>query len=133
MSFIARGGLTRRAKPITTIFNPMKNKTTFIARQGDILIERIDSFPSNLKKIAREQGRVVLAHGEVTGHHHSILDKHADLYSAVDSGDVTFLEIKEAVAALSHQEHATINLPPGNYKVTRQREYTPEAIRRVAD
>ena len=44
-----------------------------------------------------------------------------------------FLEIREAMVALQHDEHATINLPPGSYIVRRQREYSPEEIRRVAD
>ena len=111
----------------------MKTKIKTHYRQGDVLIERIPSLPANAKKMARENGRVILAHGEVTGHAHAITDKHADLYSAVDSGDVTFLEITEAVAALEHDEHATITLEPGTYRVTRQREYSPEAIRNVAD
>jgi hypothetical protein len=36
-------------------------------------------------------------------------------------------------AALAHDEHATIMLPPGNYRIVRQREYSPEEIRDVAD
>ena len=80
----------------------MKTKIKTHYRQGDVLIERIPSLPANAKKMARENGRVILAHGEVTGHAHAITDKHADLYSAVDSGDVTFLELTEAVAALEH-------------------------------
>jgi hypothetical protein len=35
--------------------------------------------------------------------------------------------------ALEHDEHDAIHLPPGNYQVVRQREYTPEAIINVAD
>lgn len=110
----------------------MKNKIKFHARQGDVLIERIDSLPSNLKPIPRENGRVILAHGEVTGHAHAITDDHAELYQGNDAG-VTFLEIRDAVAALQHDEHSTIELPAGNYRVVRQREYSPEAIRNVAD
>jgi hypothetical protein len=102
-------------------------------RQGDVLIERVSSLPKKLTKIAREHGRLILAHGEVTGHAHAISARNADLYSAVDAGDVTFLEIREAMVALQHDEHATINLPPGSYIVRRQREYSPEEIRRVAD
>ena len=36
-------------------------------------------------------------------------------------------------AQVVHDEHATIALPPGKYRITRQREYSPEAIRNVAD
>jgi len=35
--------------------------------------------------------------------------------------------------ALTHQEHATIMVPPGVYERRIQREYSPEAIRNVAD
>lgn len=102
-------------------------------RQGDVLVERILSVPSNLIPIARENGRVILAHGEVTGHAHAISDSHAELFTSPTHQGVTFLQIPEIAAALAHDEHATITLPPGNYRVTRQREYSPEAIRNVQD
>lgn len=40
-------------------------------RQGDVAIERVDSFPSNLKPAPLDKGRVILAYGEVTGHAHT--------------------------------------------------------------
>lgn len=98
-------------------------------RQGDVLIERVSTKPAG-KLVPREGGRVILAHGEVTGHAHAIASQGAALYR--DNG-VTTLEITEAMAALKHEEHATIDLPKGIYQVTRQREYSPEAIRNVAD
>lgn len=119
----------------------MKKKTApFIARQGDVLVQRIDCLPSNLKPIPREGGRVVLAHGEVTFHAHAIHDNHATHFSSLSESAsapglaaVTYLEVNEAMAALTHEEHATIQLPPGNYRVVRQREYSPQALRNVAD
>ena len=113
----------------------MKSKIApFHARQGDVLIERIDALPANRKKLKREHGRVVLAHGEVTGHHHSLIDEHVDLFETADEAGVTYLEVREAMAALTHQEHSTIVLDPGVYRVTRQREYVaPDIARNVAD
>lgn len=113
----------------------MKNKTNLNAcyRQGDVLIQRVPSLPSKLTPVARERGRVILAHGEVTGHAHAITDEHVDLFTTADEAGVTYLEVRDAMAALHHDEHSTIELPPGNYRVTRQREFTPEAIRPVAD
>lgn len=102
-------------------------------RQGDVLIERIDSMPVKLMPVDREHGKIVLAHGEVTGHAHAIADSHATLFQTAEQAGVSFLEVREAVAALQHEEHATIELPPGNYRITRQREYSPEEIRNVAD
>jgi hypothetical protein len=34
---------------------------------------------------------------------------------------------------VTHQEHSKIELPAGNYRVIRQREYSPEAILNVQD
>lgn len=100
-------------------------------RQGDVLIMRDDSVDLRKgQKLEREQGRVVLAHGEATGHAHAIADQTADLYAI---NEQVYLRVKGEGAALRHEEHDTINLPPGKYIVRRQREYTPEDIRYVAD
>ena len=119
-----------------------KNKKQF--RQGDVLIEQVDSLPKKLKRTNSK--RVILAHGEVTGHAHEI--KHPAL--------ATLEECREAVRALGdledadtmtnsvmelrgdsevvHQEHGKIDLKKGNYIVRRQREYVPKELpRNVAD
>lgn len=101
-------------------------------RQGDVLIERIDKSHMNRSKpMDREGGKVILAHGEVTGHAHAIADAGVHQYAG-DAG-VTYLEVQQAVALLQHEEHGTIELPQGTYRVIRQREYSPEEIRNVAD
>lgn len=101
-------------------------------RQGDVLIVAVAKRPTGLKKAAREEGRIVLAHGEATGHAHAILDKGATLYGT-DLNN-RFLEVlAEGGVDLVHEEHATITIPPGDYQIVRQREYTPEAVRYVAD
>ena len=104
----------------------MKNNKCY--RQGDVLIRRVDSLPSNRKKIKREMGLVILAHGEVTGHHHSLADEQVDLFETASEAGVTYLEVREAMATLTHQEHAPITLEPGKYRVSIQKEYTPAAI-----
>lgn len=104
----------------------MKNE---IYRQGDVLIERIATLPKGLTK-QKTHSRIILAHGEVTGHHHSLAADPADWWKD-DKGE-QFLTVKET-ALVEHQEHAPITLEPGHYRVLRQREYSPEAIRNVAD
>lgn len=106
----------------------------FLARQGDVLITRIPSIPSDLSEVKRDRGRVVLAYGEVTGHAHAILDDPVTLFAPADLDEMTdrFLQVEQE-AALTHEEHDTITLPPGNYLVRRQREYTPAAPVYVAD
>ena len=88
--------------------------------------------------VARRISGAILAQGEATGHHHAIEDAAAvQLYEDTSgrdtqAGSVRFMRLTQE-SVLKHQEHAPIALPRGNYKVTRQREYTPEAIRNVAD
>lgn len=100
-------------------------------RQGDVLIREVSSIPADVKPVEREGGRIVLAHGEVTGHSHAIASKMADF---VVNGAVLrrFLDVKKQVC-LRHEEHNEIKLPAGKYEVIIQREWSPEAIRSVAD
>lgn len=99
-------------------------------RQGDVLVERVESIPDGVQPVAREIGRVVLAHGEVTGHAHAIKNRCATFFES-DTG-ARFLSLDKP-CDLEHEEHSTITLPPGTYRVVRQQEYSPQAIRNVAD
>ena len=98
-------------------------------RQGDVYLESVKSIPKNA--IPRKTtGKIVLADGEATGHQHVLDSSNATAY---DDAGVTYLEVQEALAMLTHQEHAPIALPRGKYRMTRQREYAPEAPRQVTD
>lgn len=44
-----------------------------------------------------------------------------------------FLEVTGETAEVVHEEHATIKLPQGTYRVWRQREYSPTEIRIIRD
>lgn len=102
-------------------------------RQGDVLLRRVKAIPAEAKANPRDNGQVILAYGEVTGHAHRIADPDATGAVLLSVGEsATFLRLTKG-AELVHQEHATIDLPAGAYEVVRQREYTPEEIRRVAD
>jgi len=101
-----------------------------IFRQGDVLLVAVEEAPEGERRKA-ERGRLVLAYGEVTGHHHSVAAQDAELIDAGAEG--VFLRIMTATP-LEHQEHGAITLAPGDYRVTRQREYAPGALpRQVAD
>lgn len=103
----------------------------------------------------REQGRVILAHGEITGHCHEVLSSDigeslppADFFEEPDGRRVLFVT---RPCVLHHQEHGAIALDPaapvqarqgdvlllpigaGAWEVRRQREYAPAGIRQVAD
>ena len=111
-------------------------------RQGDILIEPIPVIPvgcAELPAQERSGGLVhVLAEGEVSGHAHCIAAGPGILaLRRQDPSDplaVGYLALK-ALARLVHDEHAPIELPPGNYRVVQQRRYeTGTGLwRRVSD
>lgn len=106
-------------------------------RQGDVLIVSIDEAEAkrliaDAKPVPREDGRVVLAHGEVTGHAHALVHSAVKLYEVEKSVRMTVL-IVGAPARVYHEEHQAITLKPGAYEVIRQVEYTPEELRTVAD
>ena len=106
-----------------------------LLRQGDVILIPVNEIPQNTKPVPREAGRVVLAHGEITGHHHSIVDDGAELVTAEHANELrVWLSVTAAEpVALTHQEHDTILVDPGLYEVRRQREYSPEALRNVQD
>jgi hypothetical protein len=103
-------------------------------RQGDLLIETVedeDEGPAKREPVAREDGLLILAYGEATGHTHAIADRNAEAYTTDDAR----VAIREIVAQvrLEHQEHDAIVLPAGRYTVTRQREYAPGALPRTVE
>ena len=128
-----------------------------VRRQGDVLLVELDELPPQLEPVPREDGRLVLAHGEATGHAH-VLEGEGELLAADleeipprrrlaararregraarrrSRGEMAgrFLRV-QAESSLLHDEHATLAVPPGNYLVVRQREYAPDRPRLVAD
>jgi len=103
-------------------------------RHGDVLILSVASgkIPPGLRRL--EGG--VLAEGEVTGHAHRIENPpDVELYQD-KARDVLYLRVKVekgTTARVVHEEHAPIELPPGVYRVWKQREYDPNKHRYVAD
>ena len=93
-------------------------------RHGDVQIIKVDGIPSDVKKLDRKE----LAYGEVTGHAHRIdvgelfETKNGELYLKVDR-----------LTNVSHEEHKTITLEPGYYRVGVKRQYTPEGWENVKD
>ncbi len=127
------------------------NSTPWQARQGDVFLERIDSVPVG-KEIPRDaQGRIVLAHGEATGHAHVVRHPKAKLFELAEDhtkdGDEVWANVVGILrlagtktAALMHDcpgqaqpDHNPIPTPAGDYVVIQQMQYTPEAIVPVAD
>ena len=101
-------------------------KKVQIIRQGDVFIKLHQDKPAD----AEMRKDKTLALGEVTGHHHTILTQTAEVYGVMEG--VQWVVAKEE-SALAHQEHDTVTLPVGTHEIVIQREYSPEAERRVLD
>jgi hypothetical protein len=103
-------------------------------RQGDVFLELIEDAASIEvgERVPLDGGRIVLAHGEATGHAHAISDAGAILFFGNDkaANQDRFLRVLQPVSLL-HEEHAKIALAPGLYRVRRQREWTDQDEPRV--
>jgi hypothetical protein len=114
-------------------------------RQGDVLIERISGIPETALTTER-----LLVRGEGRNHGHFMTGEAVEIGKAED-GSVTegggiithYLNVSDH-CILEHLlidssewtgEHAAIEIPPGTYRVVRQREFDPyaKAIRAVKD
>lgn len=110
------------------------------------------------RQTARTNGRIILAFGEVTGHHHEVVTAATDLVP--DESQAMFFTHDDgtrelvllAPCVLRHEEHGRIALDPaqpvqvrqgdvllnptgsGTWQVIQQREgYSPESWRAVVD
>ncbi len=114
-----------------------------IYRHGDVIIRHINTDIPEQAESWRDpkDGRMILAYGEVTGHAHAVvgdadlLEIPAEVTERTISGVEKWLEVHAGGAKVVHEEHATIELPPGRYAIFRQREYTSADMepRYVAD
>jgi hypothetical protein len=96
-------------------------------RHGDVMIATAPAIPDG----ARRRPTAVLARGEATGHSHRIED--AGTAEVFDHKGAGYLRVVGESALLVHDEHNPIRLPRGTYRFWQQREYTPQAIRTIAD
>ncbi len=104
-------------------------------QQGDVLLTQVsnsfihkDKYNHTKQYTTESDGKIVLALGEATGHHHrfeksnlapgvSVLG-----YSRQWSRMPSTIEIKNGSATLYHEEHNPLTIPKGVYEVTQIRE-----------
>lgn len=118
----------------------MKNVTK-AAFQGDVLIRRVKAVAKGFTKQKRD-GRLIISHSE-TGHHHAIDDMRVAHFADPKNPLVCYLQLgdgcESGVDVVHHRAwdtHEALRLlgQPGDvWEVRRQREWTPEGWRRVAD
>ena len=96
-------------------------------QQGDVILESV-----NYEVDGEKLDHLILAEGESTGHNHQIV---SGLGQLIMIDKIMHLQIFSETALLKHEEHKSINIPKGNWKIKIVREYDPfeKEIRRVAD
>lgn len=106
------------------------------AAQGDMLITRIEQLPEGLEKAkSGREGFHVLAHSE-TGHDHVVKERSAQLLINKTNAFIAYLNVLEPCEIehlRTYDTHKPIMLDKGIYEIRRQREYTPQGLRRAQD
>lgn len=83
-------------------------------RHGDVILEKVESVKGKKKKCKK----LILAEGEVTGHFHRLSGQLCEY----QTGSERYVEVFEKDAELTHDEHDTLQIPEGKYRVLIQRE-----------
>lgn len=99
-----------------------------LLRHGDVILVPVDSIPAGGKELPRENGAIVLAYGEVTGHSHTIMTPSVRW---IEVDGERYVE-SAAPFVIEHQEHAALH-GVGAYLVGVQVEHHREQLRIVRD
>ena len=86
-------------------------------RHGDVQITKVDALPKDAKKLSRNE----LAYGEVTGHAHRV-----DIGDIFETKEGKLYLSVEKLTKVSHEEHKTLTVQPGVYRIGIKRQYNPE-------
>ena len=114
----------------------MRQRDSRPYRQGDVLLVPCDRIPAGAHEEVSENGSVVLARGERTGHVHTMTAERVSYFREDGSGSRGgFIRVTgPGPVALTHEEHAPLSIAPGDYRIIQQREYQPrETPRAVSD
>jgi hypothetical protein len=82
-------------------------------RQGDVLIVSADKLPDGAVKKSS-----IVAEGEVTGHHHQMLEG-ATVY---DVGGAQYVDVESEAARLVHDTHGPHEIEKGTHEVIIQHQ-----------
>jgi hypothetical protein len=90
-------------------------------RQGDILFVPItaDELPAGIRR--QESG--IIAQGEASGHHHRVAVADLPVAELFEAWEGKFLRVTERGVSIVHEEHKTVTIPPGTYRIHQAREY----------
>ena len=89
-------------------------------RQGDLLIIKVDKLPKDSHKKNFEKD--IILKGEATNHAHRLVGGDIHSHFGLNRETDMYLNVPKG-GEITHEEHGTIKLEPGVFKVIRQVEY----------
>lgn len=100
-------------------------------RHGDIPFHKIDKLPDGLKEVYKGK-EYIAAEGKTTGHMHRVKGNHIEVFT--DTFGNRYMRLTEK-ASVSHEEHKSLGLDVGVYRIGKEREYDwfQNAVRKVID
>jgi len=95
-------------------------------RHGDLLITQINAIPEDTVQIHEK----IIAEGEISGHKHKLVGsaqvhiRPSFLNDPInDNSEIWFNAFDEI--KIIHEEHKTLEIPKGVYKVTKEQQFDP--------
>jgi hypothetical protein len=104
-----------------------------VLRHGDLLLKSDESIVIPKGSISLETN--ILAEGEKTGHTHKLVGQAQILEHTANDGTIERFVDAQEDSQLTHQEHNTIDIPKGVYRVVQEREFdvVNEMVKEVYD
>ena len=88
-------------------------------QQGDVLMHQIATLPAKAQKKATT-GRIILAAGEMTNHHHAVIEEEGVTLYTLD--EILYL-VADHEVSVTHEEHGVVTIPAGTYQIGIVQEY----------
>lgn len=117
-----------------------KREVSTMAAQGDVLLRRVATLPAGAVERSGKDAKII-AHSE-TGHHHTVEGSGVRVFSTLDPL-VSYVAFSGSHADVVHHRpwdtHETLRLLKGDtdgeviFEIRRQREWSPEGWKIVAD
>ena len=124
----------------------LKRTTTVMYRHGDLLIQKINAMPPSAFPIPKQKTHnfptgSTLAEGEISGHKHQLIGNgqvyvgmyyinrprdppNAFLTHSINDINELWFKADDDLEIV-HEEHKTLEIPKGIYKVTKEQEFNP--------
>jgi tricorn protease-like protein len=102
-------------------------------QQGDVIYRKIESLPDGVKEVKKNNGMIVVMHGE-NGHTHCIKEVN-DVDAMFYEKDGNFYLKNNNQVTLEHEEHGSHVIEPGIWEIGQvvEKDWLAGMVRKVID